>query len=377
MQEHVLILGGGVIGLSAAFECARRGHQVTVLERGVCGGQASGAAAGMLAPFSENGEGADDFFRLCLDSLRLYPEWQAEVKRVSGKDFEYTNSGSLYAVSHEADLLGLESRRAWQKAFGETPDIIEGEALVRLEPKLGENVKAALFHPEESHVYAPDYVSALEHACRSLGVTTRDRVGDLQFHGSQGETLRVIDESGAAYEANRYVICTGAWAGLFGAYTELNIPVYPIRGQICAYHLPADAPVRHIVFGSQGYVVPKANGTLVCGASEDIAGFDNSVTERGIARLLQWNRRLYPFLSELEPYHKWAGLRPATQDGYPLLGPLARNGRIVFAAGHYRNGILLSPATAHAVADLIEGRAPRTPLGRFAPERFTFSPSIH
>ncbi len=376
MKEHLLIVGGGVIGLSAAFECARRGFRITVLERGDCGGQASGAAAGMLAPFSENVEGPDDFFRLCLDSLRLYPEWQAEVKHISGADFEYSKSGSLYAVSHEADLLGLEARRAWQKSFGATPDIVEGEALSRLEPKLGPDVKAALFHPEESHVYAPDYVRSLEHACRKLGVEIRERLGELRITGMQEGALRVTDEAGTVYEADRYIICTGAWAGLFGVYTELNIPIYPIRGQICAYRLPEDAPVRHIVFGSQGYVVPKANGTLVCGASEDIAGFDTSVTENGISRLLRWNHRLLPFLSGLEPHHKWAGLRPATQDGYPLLGPLARNERIVFAGGHYRNGILLSPATGHAVADLIEGRTPRTPLDRFAPERFTLSSSF-
>lgn len=168
--EQIVILGGGIIGLSIAFECGRRGHQVTVLEKTSCGGQASGAAAGMLAPFSEIAEDPDDFFRLCLSSLRLYPTWQADVKAISERNFEYRNTGTLSCIYHEADMLLLESRRRWQGEFGAKAEIVEAAQLAKLEPELSKDIIAAMYYPEESHVYAPDYVEALETACRNLGV---------------------------------------------------------------------------------------------------------------------------------------------------------------------------------------------------------------
>lgn len=369
MPEHVLILGGGVIGLSCAWACRQRGHRITVLETGLCGGQASGAAAGMLAPYSENAEGADAFFRLGLASLRLYPDWQREIKLASGMDFEYNRSGSLQVVFHEADLLPLEERLSWQREYGMSGSIVQGEALFALEPQLARNAVAALHIPEESHVYAPDYVRALEAACRAGGVQVYDRLESVEpAEWSKEAAVRTAD--GRTFGGDRLVIATGAWSQRFEPLLGVRLPVFPIRGQICAYAADPDRPIRHMVFGSQGYVVSKANGTVVCGASEDVAGFDTSVTPRGIGRLLRWSRSLFPFLSEAEPVHTWAGLRPATQDGFPLLGRLRGSQRVLAAVGHYRNGILLSPVTGTLIADLLDGAAPETDLGAFAPDRF-------
>ncbi|PAM93624.1 glycine oxidase ThiO, partial [Flavobacterium sp. IR1] len=123
---------------------------------------------------------------------------------------------------------------------------------------------------------------------------------------------------------------------------------------------------------SQGYLVPKANGTLVNGASEDIAGFKTDVTVSGIARLTNWNKNIFPFLTDLNPFHTWAGLRPATQDGYPFIGEHPNAKHIIFATGHYRNGILLSPITAKIVAALLSEEKPPVPIETFAPDRFTY-----
>ncbi len=350
---------------------------MTLLEKEACGGQASGAAAGMLAPFSENGDGADPFFRLCLESLRQYPNWQSEVKRVSGMSFEYSQTGSLYAAFHDADVLALESRREWQKPFGIEPELVEGERLARMEPQLSSSVRCALFHPEETHLYAPDYVKVLEQACRQMGAVIRDRLGDFELQQA-GECAYVV--TGPAerlqLEADKLIVCTGAWSSAWERMLGIRIPVYPIRGQICAYEMGAGAPVHsglsvnHVVFCSQGYAVPKANGTLVCGASEDVAGFDNSVTDTGIRRIRNWNRKLFPLLDSIEPFHRWAGLRPATQDGYPLIGYAPGNRSVILATGHYRNGILLSPVTGRIAADLAEERDPAIDISRFRPERF-------
>ncbi|MDT8861715.1 glycine oxidase ThiO [Alkalihalobacillus sp. MEB130] len=368
MQEKVLILGGGVIGLATAFELSRRNYDVTVLEKTSCGGQASGAAAGMLAPYSEIGEDPDDFFKLCLDSLRMYKTWQADVKAISKLDFEYTESGSLHAVYHDADVLALETRQSWQSEWGAETELISGERLWDMEPTLSKDIKAAMYYPEESHVFAPDYVKALEAACRRNGVKIHEHLEAVEVVDFK-QSITVRAKEGKEFTGERLIVCSGAWSNELEDVFGIRIPVYPIRGQICAYDVPVDQ-VKHIVYTSQGYLVPKGNGTLVNGASEDIAGFKTDVTDKGIQRLTNWNKQVFPFLADMNPFHTWAGLRPATQDGFPLIGKLEGASQVVFATGHYRNGILLSPITAVAVADLLDEKEAYAPLASCKPERF-------
>ncbi|WP_314003677.1 glycine oxidase ThiO [uncultured Paenibacillus sp.] len=373
MTDKVIVLGGGIVGLSCAFEAAGRGYKVTVVETGKPGGQASGAAAGMLAPYSENTEQPDAFFRLCLDSLRRYPQWLEEIEEASGRRIERIPSGSLNIVYHEADLSPLRTRLLWQNRFGAEAEIVEGSRLRELEPLLSPNVEAALYCPRESHVYAPDLVSALEDACRSRGIHIADHCGavtDVRLTSAPGVT--VSTEARGDIAGDRLVVCTGAWTGALGRWFGLHFPVHPIRGQICAYELPVGV-VRHMVFSPQAYWTSKGNGTLVCGASEDVAGFDTAVTEKGIGRLVRSGPKAFPFLADKPLIHRWAGLRPATRDGWPLLGQLAEAPHVVIAAGHYRNGILLSPATGASVADLLDGKADRTELAPFSPGRFTLA----
>lgn len=368
-REKIMVMGGGIIGLSCAFELQSRGCQVTVLETKRCGGQASGAAAGMLAPYSENVEGPDDFFQLCLESLHLYPEWQQTIRQVSKQDFEYTSSGSLYIAYHEADLLALEGRLLWQRQYGSSGSILQGDALFSKEPLLTRGAQAALYTPEESHIYAPHYVSALEQACRNIGVQIYEHLDELEIVEWQREAV-VRAADGRFFDGDQLLICSGAWAQQLAETFHMNIPVYPIRGQICAYEVQAQ-PVSHMVFCNQGYLVGKANSTLVCGASEDVAGYDTTVTDKGIGRLKNWNKQLFPFLADKTPFHSWAGLRPATQDGFPLIGRIAESSRVVLAVGHYRNGILLSPATAKLAADFIEDKQTSAYNQAFSPDRFS------
>jgi glycine oxidase len=370
MGERIVVLGGGIIGLSCAFELQTRGHEVTVLELKRCGGQASGAAAGMLAPYSENVEGPDDFFRLCLQSLRLYPQWQETIKGVSKRPFAYENSGSLYVAFHEADLLVMQGRLLWQQEFGATARLLDRGELLRQEPQLSKEIIAALHIPEESHVYTPHYILALEQACRLAGVTIHENLEQLEIVNWRNEVLvRAADNR--TFSGDKMIVCTGAWAQEMESSFDIRIPIYPIRGQICAYESKGD-PIRHMIFGSQGYLVAKDNGTIVCGASEDVAGFDVSTTDRGIERLRRWNKNVVPRLDGQTPIHRWAGLRPATQDGLPLIGPIENARHVILAAGHYRNGILLSPVTAKIVADLVEDKpGTAADIEAFKPERFS------
>ena len=365
----IVIIGGGVIGLAAAFELAKRNQKVTVLERGECGGQATGAAAGMLAPYSEIGEDPDDFFTMAHRSLQLYPLWQEEVKEVSGLDFEYNTAGSLHVVFHEADELELESRLEWQSGWDVQSEIVRGETLRNLEPCLTDDVIAAMYYPGEHHIYAPDYVRALKAACVRLGVHIVEGAGEVTFAEARPDGILLQTEEKGAFSADQCIVASGAWTSCFEESVQVRLPVFPIRGQICAFRQETEH-IRHIVFSSQGYVLEKANGSIVCGASEDIAGFDHSVTEKGINRLVKWSRRLFPFLDNRQPFHRWAGLRPATQDGYPLIGRLPHLPSVIISSGHYRNGILLSPINARLVADIVEHKQPQINLDMFDPLRF-------
>jgi len=373
MAESVLVMGGGIIGLACAFEAAGLGCRVTVIEAGTPGGQASGAAAGMLAPYSENPDQPDDFFRLCLASLHRYPEWLARVEEASGDVVEWQPSGSLNIVYHDADIEPLRTRMDWHNRFGAGAELVDGAALRGLEPMLSHDVRAAIRYPGESHVYAPALVAALERACAAVGVRIVQQAGATVHVEPRSSSVEVRTERQGSFAADRLVVCAGAWSGAFEAWFGLPIPVHPIRGQICAYPVPVGT-VRHIVVSSQAYWTAKGNGTLVCGASEDVAGFDDSVTERGIGRLVRWGPRAFPMLQDLPVTHRWAGLRPATRDGLPLIGKLASAPNVIIAAGHYRNGILLAPVTAASVAALLQGgRETPVPLAAFAPERFAVS----
>jgi len=369
MSERVVILGGGIIGLSSALAAAGRGFSVTVVEAGRPGGQASGAAAGMLAPYTENPDGPDPFFALCLRSLRMYPGWLDEIGEASGRKIELHRSGSLAVAVNEADVLPLTARMAWQNRHGAGAELVGASELRRLEPLLSPEIGTALHIPEESHVYAPALVEALEAACRRRGVGIAAQAGRTVRLNLHADGVEVGTEHAGSFTGDRLVVCTGAWTGLLERELGIPLPVHPIRGQICAYPLPVGL-VRRIVVSPQAYWTAKSNGTLVCGASEDVAGFDASVTERGIARLVRWGPKVFPILRDLEPVHRWAGLRPGTLDGRPLIGRLRHAPRVLIAAGHYRNGILLAPVTGAAVAALLAGEAPPVPLEAFDPHRF-------
>ncbi|MBW7474504.1 glycine oxidase ThiO [Paenibacillus oenotherae] len=371
MPPRILILGGGIIGLSCAFEAVGNGAHVTVIEPGAFGGQASGAAAGMLAPYTENAEQPDAFFRLCLDSLSRYPAWVERIESVSGISAELMGTGSLTVAMHEADVLPLHTRMAWQREFGADAEIVEGGQLHGMEPELSGGAAAALYSPHESHVNAPKLVESLEVACRKLGVHLQANAGDVTVQDT-GSGIRVTTSHGGTFDGDKLVVCAGAWACHYAELLGFSIPIHPIRGQICAFDGPLPQ-VNHMVFSSQAYWVGKQNGTLVCGASEDVAGYDNSVTDRGINRLVRWGPRLLPFLEGREPVIRWAGLRPATLDGWPLIGPVPGKPDIIIAAGHYRNGILLSPVTAAAVGGLLAGRSASESLSSFAPDRFSLA----
>jgi glycine oxidase len=364
-SSDVVVVGGGVIGCAVAFQLAREGLSVTLFERGEIAGEASGAAAGMLTPVGEAGEGGA-FVAWKLRSLALFPGLLAELRERSGVDPEYQVSGVLRVAGDAAEEASLRGQ------VQELPELelvwLDAGALKRAEPQLAPQERGGLLSPREAHVRSPLLVRAYAQAAASLGARLR---AGLPVTGLVRERARVVgvETPEGRHGAAHVVLCPGSWARACAAWVAPfpDLPVAPVRGQIVCLDAPHPA-LRSIVWGPGAYLVPKLDGSVVVGATSEHAGFDRRVTAAGVAALLEAAARLVPALADASFRSAWAGLRPATPDGLPLVGPLPEVDGLVVAAGHYRNGVLLSPLTGRMVADGLLGKGWAEPA--FLPERW-------
>jgi glycine oxidase len=332
----------------------------------------------MLAPLAEAPE-PSPFVALGLASLRLYPGIAATLYEEVGLDAELRGPGMLRVALTEGEVEALRRQWMWQRETGLPLEWLTGVEARRLEPALAPEVCAAIFSPEEQHVEPRRLVRAWGLAAVGRGVRVREGVAVTGFETRHGRVTGVVTGA-ACVDCDVLVVAGGAWsgelAGLVGAAggRPIDLPVFPVRGQILALAcLPP--PVRHTIYAQTGYLVPKADGRVVVGATEDHVGFNARPTARGMGRLLAMAPALVPALADAPFESAWAGLRPATVDRLPLLGPLPGWENVVLATGHYRNGILLAPITAERVARQIvpgagAGRTPVDPLLRpFLPDR--------
>lgn len=367
-SPDVVVVGGGIIGCSVAWHLARAGARVAVVERGRVGGQASGAAAGMLAPISE-AEGPGAFLELGLRSLAMFPAVAEELREETGIDVEYVRSGLLRVALDEAEAEALARRVAWQREAGLAVRWLDAAEARAVEPAAGE-VAAAAWYAEEHHVFSPRLVQAFAMAAARRGVRFLEgtEVAGFLTEGDRVTGVRLAGGGVESLAAGHVVVAAGAWTGLCGRWLAAALPVAPVRGQIIALQQLPPA-LKGIVFSDRGYAVAKVDGTVVVGATEDRAGFDNRVTAAGVAYLSALAPRLGAGLEAAFFRHAWAGLRPWSADGLPLVGPVPGWRGVTVASGHYRNGILLSPVTGRMVADALGGGAPWPAAldpGRFA-----------
>jgi len=367
-QSDIVVVGGGVIGLAVARRLCLEGCTVTVLEQGRTGRGASWAAAGMLAPHCEFDE-PGPYFDLCRDGLKRCAGFIRDLVEETGCAIDYNRTGMLFpALAIEAQTR-LEVRFERQLRAGIPVERLTAREVRRLEPNLSNRVHMALGYPEDHQVESRDVLAALEKSVRlhggviREGVTARNIVLD-------GDRVAGIATTDGTWTASTVVNAMGCRARyLDGVAPDQRVPIRPVRGQILALRAVTGPAFRHTVFTPGVYLVPRADGRLVVGATVEEAGFRNEVTAGGIMQLLRGAIELAPMLKALPLASTWSGLRPVTRDGRPVIGPTGTAG-LYTASGHGRNGILLAPLTGDLIAEaILEGRVPSI-MEPFLPNRF-------
>jgi glycine oxidase len=362
----VAVIGGGIMGCAVALRLCQRGLGVTVIERGIPGAEASSAAAGILGPQME-AEGPGPLLELGLKSRALYPALAAELRDLTGIDVGYDRSGVLAVAFDEAGEAALSARRAWQLARGLRVDSLSGEAARAREPALGPAVRAALAFNDDAQVVARELARAFSQAAAGAGarfLTGRYVRRVLINNGA----VTGLELDGDVLPAATVVVAAGSWSGLVEGAGVPPAIVRPARGQLVS--IETRPPLfRHVVSAPGGYLVPRRDGTVLAGSTVEMAGFRKEVTVGGLAAILTLARMVIPALADAPVTGSWSNFRPFTEDHLPVMGATAVRG-LVLATGHFRNGILLAPITAQAIAELIAtGKAP-IDLAPFAIDRF-------
>jgi len=363
MSAHpdVLVLGGGVIGLTTAYFLAREGVRVTLLDKGDFGQEASWAGAGILPP------GNPAHARSPVDQLRahssaLFPILSSELRERTGIDNGYQRCGGLEFISQEGEAAAEE----WCSE-GIAVERLEEKQLLQLEPGLRPGLGAAYHLPDMAQVRNPRHLQALLAACRSLGVDLQPGrpVHGFEWHGQHVVAART---NRGQLQADRYLLATGAWSEPLLEQLGWRPGLHPVRGQIAL--LNSDVPVlRRILLWGLRYVVPRADGRVLIGSTEEHAGFNKQTTAAAIADLLALGCQLAPGLAEARVERSWAGLRPGSPDGLPFLGSVPGFSNVYIAAGHFRAGIQLSPGTGLVMKELLLGQPLTVPLDAFRLDR--------
>ncbi|MFN0138751.1 MAG: glycine oxidase ThiO [Pyrinomonadaceae bacterium] len=372
MNSDVLIIGGGVIGLSIARDLHQKGvAKITIVDKGVCGTESSWAAAGMLGPQAEAAEGGA-FFDLCCSSRDLFPALADELLDETGINIELDRTGTLYLALTDEDLEVLDERLRWQKKAGLAIEHMGAEATLRLEPNVSKDLCGSLFFPNDWQVENRKLVSALTRYAElnNIRVIENRAVKSLIVEKSR---VTGAETDAGAINADKTIVTTGAWTSLIklGA-AHMPINVEPVRGQIIAFQTH-DKMFRHVVYSRRGYVVPRLDNRILAGSTTEKVGFDKSTTADAAHDLHKMAAEIAPKLSDLTVADHWSGLRPFVGDGLPVIGGIAGLDGLSIATAHYRNGILLAPITAKMIAERLVGDGDDAVSEAFGAHRFCYA----
>ncbi|MSR55635.1 MAG: FAD-dependent oxidoreductase [Gemmataceae bacterium] len=377
MGKHpdVTIIGGGVIGLTTAYFLAREGVSVHMIDRLAMGTEASWAGAGIIPPGNLS-RAVTLYDQLRASSSEEFPSFSSELLERTGIDNGYRICGGIEVFGKDAD----EATRLWEEerilfeplsladpsGSGRARSVCAG---ARLEPHLHLPPGAAYLLPGMAQVRNPWHLRALVSACESLGIKMTPNTPIVRMRTSGNRIEAAADESGIEYLADKYLFASGAWTDRLLAPLGIRTGVHPVRGQIVLFR-PAQPLLRRIVNIDKQYLVPREDGRILAGSTEEPeAGFEKQTTEEGINGLIRFATELVPALASAPIEKTWAGLRPGSIDGLPDLGRLPGFENAFVAAGHFRAGIQLSPATARVMCELITGREPSISLNDFCTNR--------
>lgn len=374
-HKRVLIIGGGAIGLAIGWRLARAGCSVGVFDRGRVGHSASWASAGMLSPLSEAQFEEEALLRLGLKAMEVYPDFVRELEAETGCCVGYRRDGVLMVGITQDDLEYLKFRYRYQRDLGLPVTYLSGAEAREKEPHLSAQVSAAVWCPGDHQVDNRQLIVALKRGVETAGgdIFERAEVDELLVDGTRVRGLRTRDE---VHTGDTVVLASGCWARLLPGLPDCaKPPVRPVRGQIARLGMTPELALNTMVWYSRvatsavAYLVPKNNGHLVLGATSEEMGFDADVTAGGMFELLRAAWEVVPGIYDLPIVESMAGLRPGSRDDAPILGQTPVEG-LIMATGHYRKGILLTPLTALAIAEVIlEGRTPEI-IRPFGIDRF-------
>ncbi len=371
----IAIVGGGVIGLSIGWRLASAGCAVEIFERGAAGHGSSWAAAGMLAAGSEVEPGESALFALLKQSQSLWPAFAEELQDTSGIDVELRTEGTISVAFSQDELARLRQTHALQQRLCvDSRWLTRIEALER-EPGLNPRLAGALLVAGDHQVENRIMVAALKTAFTRAGGALHEECGGVTIR-TEGNRAVGVSANGAEHPADIVIAAAGAWTpDLPGLPPIACPPVRPVKGQMLALAMDPAAPIlTHVLWTQKAYLVPRRDGRLLIGATTEERGFDTTLTAGGMLSLLESAWRALPGIEELPIIESWVGFRPGSRDDAPILGETAVSG-LILATGHHRNGILLTPVTAQAIARLVltgetDPAIAAFGLDRFAPKSF-------
>jgi glycine oxidase len=365
---QVIIVGAGVIGCACAHELAISGARVSVIDARRIGYGASQASAGVLAPYIE-GHQSDTLRELGRRSLDLYDEFIQRVMAAGGLAVQYSRNGTLEVAIEEEHAERLRQTATALTDRGIDARWLDAEALRAAEPLAATGARGGLLVALHGFVGVPDLVDALAASAMRNGATFALESRVLSIGPGPGGRVVVETENGAS-QADMVVIAAGTWAGELRIAGVEPLDIKPVRGQLLHLSWPTAQPLRHVIWGTDCYIVPWLTGRVLVGATVEEAGFDERATAAGVRDLLEAGCSLVPHLWQASFNEVRVGLRPASPDSLPIVGRSGVVPGVVYATGHYRNGVLLAPLTAALVKDLVMGRGEDSALQTLSPARF-------
>ncbi|HEV3115027.1 MAG TPA: glycine oxidase ThiO [Candidatus Binataceae bacterium] len=366
---RVLVIGAGIIGNAVAWRLARSGVEVAIVERGRAGQEASWAAAGMIAPQAET-EGSGPFLRFCVEGKKAFEAILPELIAESGVDPEYDRgSGVLYLALNEKERAELAARAAWQREAGLQVEEISGERARAITPAISPQAIYALYFPHENRVENRQLTQAFLTAALKAGAKLIEDSGvdSIEIRGGKFSGLRLHD--GELIEGDAAVNAAGSWASMIRGIEADNVRLHPVRGQIVCFQARPNL-VGPSIFSLRGYAVPRRDGRVLAGSTREMARYSKDVTLEGMESIVRAARDMLPTLGTMRFREAWAGLRPATADFLPVLGPSPSVPGFFYATGHFRSGILLAAITGQVMAAMLSGGRPEADIGHFSPARF-------